>query len=51
VSSEGKILKSPVTDTDEKFSYTFTKAGAYPYYCGIHPKMIDKVSLQDPEPV
>ncbi len=46
VSSEGKILKSPVMDTDEKFSYTFTKAGTYPYFCGIHPKMTAKVIVQ-----
>src|ERR1700739_821972 len=31
VSSEGNILKSPVMDTDQKFSYTFTKPGTYPY--------------------
>ena len=46
VSSEGKILKSPVLDTDQKFSYTFTTAGAYPYYCGLHPKMTGKVIVQ-----
>ncbi len=46
VSSEGKILKSPVLDTDQKFSYTFSKAGTYPYYCGIHPKMTGKVVVQ-----
>jgi len=46
VSSEGKILKSPVLDTDQKFSYTFTKAGTYPYYCGIHPKMTGKVIVE-----
>jgi hypothetical protein len=33
------VFKSKVMDTDEKFSYTFTKAGTYPYYCSIHPKM------------
>jgi plastocyanin len=33
-------------DTDGKFSYTFTTAGTYPYYCGIHPKMIGKVIVQ-----
>jgi len=33
-------------DTDEKFSYTFTKPGTYPYYCGIHPKMTAKVIVQ-----
>jgi amicyanin len=46
VSSEGKTLKSRVMDTDEKFSYTFTQAGTYPYYCGIHPKMIGKIIVQ-----
>jgi amicyanin len=46
VSSEGKTLKSPVLDTDGKFSYTFKTAGTYPYYCGIHPKMTGKVVVQ-----
>ena len=27
-------------------SYTFTKAGTYPYYCTIHPKMTGKVVVQ-----
>ncbi len=40
------IFKSKVMDTDEKFSYTFTKAGTYPYYCTIHPKMTGKVVVQ-----
>src|SRR4029077_293842 len=38
VSTDG-IFKSKVMDTDEKFSYTFTKAGTYSYYCSVHPKM------------
>ncbi len=42
VSTEG-VFKSKVMDTDEKFSYTFTKAGTYPYYCSIHPKMTGKI--------
>ena len=46
VSSEGKTLKSPVLDTDQKFSYTFDKPGTYPYYCGIHPRMTGKVVVQ-----
>ena len=45
VSTEG-VFKSKVLDTDEKFSYTFTKAGTYPYYCTIHPKMTGKVVVQ-----
>lgn len=43
VVSTDKVFKSKVLDTDEKFSYTFTKAGEYPYFCSIHPKMTGKV--------
>jgi len=45
VSTEG-VFKSKVLDTDEKFSYTFTKAGTYPYYCTIHPKMTGTIVVQ-----
>jgi plastocyanin len=45
VSTEG-VFKSKVMDTDEKFSYTFTKAGTYPYFCSIHPKMTGQVVVQ-----
>ena len=45
VSTEG-VFKSKVRDTDEKFSYTFTKAGTYPYYCSVHPKMTGTVVVK-----
>jgi plastocyanin len=45
VSTEGGF-KSKVMDTEEKFSYTFTKAGTYPYYCSIHPKMTGLVVVK-----
>ena len=45
VSTEG-AFKSKVLDTDEKFSFTFSKAGTYPYFCSIHPKMTGKVIAQ-----
>ena len=45
VSTEGSF-KSKVLDTDEKFSFTFTKSGTYPYFCSIHPKMTGKVVVQ-----
>jgi plastocyanin len=45
VSTDG-VFKSKVLDTDEQFSYTFTKAGTYPYYCTIHPKMTGKVVVR-----
>ena len=45
VSTDG-VFKSKVLDTDEKFSFTFSKAGTYPYFCSIHPKMTAKVIVQ-----
>lgn len=45
VSTDG-VFKSKVLDTDEKFSFTFSKAGTYPYFCSIHPKMTGKVTVQ-----
>lgn len=45
VSTDGGF-KSKVMDTDEKFSYTFTKAGTYPYFCSIHPKMTGQVVVR-----
>ena len=45
VSTDG-VFKSKVRDTDEQFSYTFTKPGTYPYYCSVHPKMTGTVVVK-----
>ena len=45
VSTDG-VFKSKVMDTDEKFSFTFTKAGTFAYFCSIHPKMTGTVVVQ-----
>jgi plastocyanin len=46
VVSEDKVFKSKVLDTDEKFSFLFTKPGTYGYFCSVHPKMTGKVVVQ-----
>ncbi|MFB3920301.1 MAG: cupredoxin family copper-binding protein [Terriglobia bacterium] len=46
VISDDKLFASPVLDTDESFSYTFTKPGTFGYYCSIHPKMTAKVTVK-----
>lgn len=46
VVSTDKLFKSKVLDTDDKFIFKFEKAGTYPYFCSIHPKMIGKVNVQ-----
>jgi plastocyanin len=46
VVSTDSVFKSKVLDTDEKFSFTFTKAGTYSYFCSIHPKMTANVVVK-----
>ena len=46
VVSEDKSFKSKTLDTDENFSFTFSKPGTYTYYCSIHPRMTGKVVVQ-----
>lgn len=43
VASGTKVFKSKVLDTGDTFSFTFTRAGAYPYFCSLHPHMTGKV--------
>jgi plastocyanin len=45
-SDDNKMFKSKALDTDDHFSYTFTKPGTYNYYCAIHPKMTAKIVVQ-----
>jgi plastocyanin len=45
-SDDGKLFKSKALDTDDRFSFTFTKPGTYNYYCAIHPKMTAKIVVQ-----
>ncbi len=46
VVSDDKLFKSKALDTDDKFSYAFTKPGTYNYFCSVHPKMTAKVVVQ-----
>jgi plastocyanin len=39
-------FKSHPLDTDDKFSFTFTKPGTYSYFCSLHPKMTAKVVVR-----
>jgi plastocyanin len=40
------VFKSKVMDTDDKFSFVFSKPGTYPYFCSIHPKMTGQIIVQ-----
>jgi plastocyanin len=44
VSSEQKF-KSPVLDTDQRFSHAFETPGVYKYFCSLHPKMTGEIAV------
>ena len=46
VVANDKSFKSKVMDTDERFSFTFTKPGEYGYFCSLHPHMVGKVIVK-----
>ena len=46
VVSDDQKFASKALDTDDQYSYTFTKPGTYGYFCSIHPKMTGKVVVQ-----
>jgi len=39
-------FKSAGLETDEAYSYTFTKPGVYEYFCTLHPLMTGKVIVK-----
>jgi plastocyanin len=43
VVNNDRKFKSPVLDTDERFSHRFDEPGRYPYFCSVHPKMTAEV--------
>jgi plastocyanin len=36
-------FRSQALDTEDKFSFTFEKAGTFEYFCSLHPHMTGKV--------
>jgi 3',5'-cyclic-AMP phosphodiesterase len=38
-SADGKFPLSPVLDTDQGYTHTFTAPGTYKYFCTLHPTM------------
>src|ERR1700761_4855732 len=44
VVSAGKF-RSKTLDTDESYSFTFTTAGEYKYFCSLHPHMTGTIKV------
>jgi plastocyanin len=39
-------FRSKALDTDDSYSYTFTSAGAFDYFCGLHPHMVGQIIVK-----
>jgi plastocyanin len=39
-------FRSKALDTDDSYSYTFTGAGTFDYFCGLHPHMVGQVIVK-----
>lgn len=46
IASTDGVFRSKGLDTDDRYSFKFTRAGTYTYYCSIHPKMTGKIVVQ-----
>ncbi len=43
VTAVGGSFHSSALDTNDKYSFTFSKPGDYAYYCRLHPQMTGKI--------
>ena len=39
-------FRSRALDTDDSYSFTFTSAGTFDYFCGLHPHMVGQVIVK-----
>ena len=38
-----KAFRSKALDTDDSYTFTFSQAGSFDYFCGLHPHMVGKI--------
>ena len=46
IASTDGLFRSKGLDSDDHYSFKFTKPGTYNYFCSIHPKMTGKIVVQ-----
>ena len=46
-SDDPKAFKSKAMDDGDSYSFTFTEAGAYSYFCSVHPHMRGKIVVKE----
>jgi plastocyanin len=46
VVEKNTVFRSKALDTDDSYSYTFTSAGTFDYFCGLHPHMVGQIIVK-----
>jgi plastocyanin len=46
VVENNRTFRSKALDTNDSYSYTFTSAGAFDYFCALHPHMVGQVIVK-----
>jgi plastocyanin len=46
VTSKTLAFRSKALDSDDKFSFTFTAPGSFPYFCSLHPHMTGMIVVE-----
>jgi plastocyanin len=46
VVDKNKSFRSKTLDTNDAFSFTFSSAGTFSYFCSLHPQMVGKITVQ-----
>lgn len=44
-SSPTKVFHSGALDTNDSYSYVFSKPGTYHYFCTLHPQMVGTITV------
>ncbi|TAK47278.1 MAG: amicyanin [Xanthobacteraceae bacterium] len=46
IASSTNVFKSKVIDSDDRFSFTFTTAGTFEYFCSLHAHMTGSIVVE-----
>jgi plastocyanin len=46
VVEKNKAFRSKALDTNDSFSFTFSSAGTFDYFCGLHPHMVGTIIVK-----
>lgn len=46
VTSKTGVFRSKALDSDDKFSFTFSTPGTFPYFCALHPHMTGSIVVE-----